>query len=139
MNWSMPPSVLRLVAFGLGFACLGAFTLALATAPSPGRLPGERSSGAAGLVLQAQDATPLLDERIEGAPVPDELTEEEKAALEAEKKAKEEALALAKAEAAKGAPAGPESVVAAPVAAAPAEKAAPPPPPPPPKVEEPVF
>jgi hypothetical protein len=139
MNWSMPPSTLRLVAFGLGFACLGSFTLALATAPSPGRLPGERSSGAAGLVLQAQDATPLVDERIEGAPVPEELTEEEKAALDAEKKAKEEALALAKAEAAKGAPAGPESVVAAPPPAPVAEKAAAPPPPPPPKVEEPVF
>lgn len=139
MNWSMPPSVLRLVAFGLGLGCLGSFALALATAPSPGRLPGEQTSGAAGLVLQAQDATPLVDERIEGAPVPEELTADEKAELEAEKKAKEEALALAKAEAAKGAPAGPESVVAAPAAAPAAEKAAPPPPPPAPKVEEPVF
>lgn len=139
MNWSMPRPVLQLVAGALGVVCLGAFTLGVVTAPSRGRLPGEGPRGASAEILQAQDATPLIDERIQGAAEPEELTEEEKAALEAEKKARAEAVALARAEAAKGAPAGPEAI--APIVTPPlAAKIEPTPAqPPPPKVEEPVF
>lgn len=130
MNWSMPRPVLQVVATGLGLVWLGAFALAAFTAPPRGRLPGEGPQAVSAAVLEATEATPLVDERLAGAPEPEELTEEEKAALEAEKKAK--------AEAAKGAPAGPEAIVpVAPPAAAKVEPAAPAPPPP--KVEEPVF
>ncbi|MBU2309066.1 MAG: hypothetical protein KKG89_19595 [Alphaproteobacteria bacterium] len=139
MNWSMPRPVLQVVATGLVAACLGAFALGAITAPARSRLPGERLDGITGQVLEAQDATPLTDERIVGATQDkEELTPEEQAALDAVKKAKAEAAALAKAEAEKGAPAGPESapVIAPPPPAVAAEAA---PAPPPPKVEEPPF
>ncbi|TAJ71242.1 MAG: hypothetical protein EPO51_13135 [Phenylobacterium sp.] len=135
----MPRPVLQVVATGLVAACLGAFALGAITAPSRSRLPGERPDGAVGQVLEAQDATPLTDERIIGATQDkEELTPEEQAALDAQKKAKAEAAALAKAAAENGAPAGPESapVIAPPPPAAAAEVA---PAPPPPKVEEPPF
>ncbi|MBU1379151.1 MAG: hypothetical protein KKE02_01725 [Alphaproteobacteria bacterium] len=135
----MPRPVLQVVATGLVAACLGAFALGAITAPARSRLPGERLDGITGQVLEAQDATPLTDERIVGATQDkEELTPEEQAALDAVKKAKAEAAALAKAEAEKGAPAGPESapVIAPPPPAVAAEAA---PAPPPPKVEEPPF
>jgi hypothetical protein len=140
MNWSMPRPVLQVVATGLVVACLGAFALGAITAPSRGRLPGQRMDGATGEVLQAQDATPLTDDRIVGAAQEqEELTPEEKAELEAEKKAKAEAAVLAKAEAEKGAPAGPEyaPVIAPPPPPVQTGEVAPAPPPP--KVEEPPF
>jgi hypothetical protein len=139
MNWSMPRPVLQVVATGLVVACLGAFALGAITAPARGRLPGERADGATGQVLEAQDATPLTDERIVGATQDkEELTPEEQAAVDAQKKAKAEAAALARAEAEKGAPAGPESapVIAPPPPPVTVEAA---PAPPPPKVEEPPF
>lgn len=138
MTWSMPRPVLQLVATVLTALCLGAFALGVFTAPPRGRLPGEGPVGKSAAVLQAQEAKPLLDERIQGAAPAEELTPEEQAALEAEQKAKAEAAALAKAEAEKGAPAGPESAPLLTPAPPPVE-AAPPPPPPPPKVEEPPF
>ena len=122
MNWTMPRPVLKLVAVVIGVVSLGAFTTGVLTAPSRGRLPGERLDGVTGQPIEARDATPLVDERIQGAPAPVALTEEEKARLEEEKLAKAEALALAKAEAEKGAPAGPSAAASAPVAA-PVEKA----------------
>ncbi len=138
MNWTMPRPILKVVAAGLGVVWLAAFALAAFTAPPRSRLPGDGPQGPGAQIIEATEATPLIDERLAGAPEPEELTEEEKAALEAEKQAKAEALALAKAEAAKGAPAGPEAVVpAAPAPVAKVEPAAPPPPPP--KAEEPVF
>ena len=138
MNWSMPRPVRQAVAALLALACLGAFTVGVVTAPSRGRLPGQAPSSASGEALQAQDATPLSEERIEGAPEPIPLTAEQKAALEAEKKAKAEAALLARAEAEKGAPAGPEAIVAAPPPVV-AEKALAPDAPPPPKPDEPLF
>ena len=138
MNWSMPRQVRQGVAALLALACLVAFSVGVITAPSRGRLPGQAPDGALGAALQAQEATPLSEERIEGAPEPAPLTEEQKAALEAEKKAREEAALLARAEAEKGAPAGPEALVAAapPVVA---EKALAPDAPLPPKPDEPLF
>ena len=139
MNWSMPRPVLQGVAALLVTACAASLIWGIVSAPSRGRLPGVAPAGAGGQPLEAQDATPLTEERIEGAPEPIPLTEEEEAALEAEKKAREEAALLARAEAEKGAPAGPEAIIAAPPPSAP-EKAPPPEaPPPPPKQEEPLF
>jgi hypothetical protein len=138
MNWSMPRPVLQVVATVLAVSCMGAFTLAAFTAPARGRLPGDGPVGKSAEVLQATDAQPLIDERIQGAATPEELTPEEQAALDAEKKAKEEAAALARAEAEKGAPAGPEATPAITPVPPPVE-AAQPAPPPPPKVEEPPF
>jgi hypothetical protein len=137
MDWTMPRPVLNWVAGILAMLSLGAFVLGVATADAPSRLPGERSNGPAGAALEAQEATPLGTERIEGPPPPPELTPEEKAKLEAEKKAKEEAAALAKADAAKAAGTAPNETAPPP----PAEKAepAPAPPPPPKKVEDPPF
>ena len=97
MQWSMPRPVLQVVAVLLGLIALGALSLGIASAPSRGRLPGEGlPDTAAGAAIQATEATPLGDERIEGPPPPKPLTEEEKAKLEEEKKAKEEAEAAAK-------------------------------------------
>ena len=139
MNWSMPRPVLQVVAAIIGVASVGSFALGVATAPSRGRLPGERLDGVTGQVIQAQDATPLTDERIQGAAPPAELSDEEKARLADEKEATEEA-AIAKAEAAGVMPvttAAPAAAAAVPGAAPAAAPAAPPPPPP--KVEEPPF
>ena len=137
MNWSMPRPVLKLVALLIGAACLGSFTLMLLTAPPRGRLPGERTTTqTVGPAINAVDATPLVAERIEGAPAPRELTEEQKARLEAERLAQAEAAAAARAAAEKA------QVVVAPVLQTPEVVAPPPPPPPPPKApprEEPVF
>lgn len=139
MNWSMPRPVLQVVAGVIGVAAVGSFALGVATAPSRGRLPGEGAKGAQSEVLQAVEATPLSQERIEGPPPPPEPTPEELAKLEADKKAKAEAAASARAAAAQQ-----DDATAALNAAAPAptdpigqvlEKA----PPPPPKVEEPPF
>ncbi|MBX3482933.1 hypothetical protein [Phenylobacterium sp.] len=134
----MPRPVLQVVATAIVAACLGAFALGVFTAPSRSRLPGDGPAGKSAEVLQATEAQPLIDERIQGAATPDELTPEEQAALDAEKKARAEAAALAKAEAEKGAPAGPESAPVLTPVPPPAE-AAQPAPPPPPKAEEPPF
>lgn len=137
MNWSMPRPVLQIVAAVIGVAAAGSFSLGILTADAPARLPGERAPEGSGPAVEAIEAAPLSQERIEGTPPPPELTPEEKAKLEAERKAKAEAAALAKAEAdaaAAGLPAiappPPDQIGAV------LEKARPAPPPP---VEEPVF
>jgi hypothetical protein len=139
MNWSMPRPALQIVAALLGLACLGSFALGVATAPSRSHLPGQTVDTTTGEVIQAQEATPLVDERIQGAASDEEeLTPEEQARLEEEKRAKAEAAALAKAEAEKGAPVGPEAVLPIAPAAPPKAETAPQPKPEP-KLEEPPF
>src|SRR5436190_4659959 len=134
MNWSMPRPVLQSVAAAIGLACLTSFVLGAVTAPNRARLPGERF-GPAGLPLQATEATPLGEERIEGpAPAP-EVSDEEKARLAALKEDRE-AAALAKAEAAKTPTL---QQVAPPAAAAPAAPAEAPAQPKPQQPEEPPF
>ena len=140
MNWSMPRPVLQVVAAVIGVASVGSFALGVATAPSRGRLPGEKLDGVTGQVIQAQDATPLTDERIQGAAPPAELSDEEKARLADEKEAKEEAAAIAKAEAAGVTPVAAATPAAAPTPPGATPAAAPPTAaPPPPKTEEPPF
>ena len=137
MDWTMPRPVLNWVAGIIAALSLGSFVLGVATADAPARLPGERSSAAAGGAVEAVEATPLAQERIEGPPPPPELTEEEKLKLEEEKKAKAEAAAAQKAAAEKAAAAGSAEPPPPP---APLEKAEPAPPSPPPKkVEDPPF
>lgn len=118
MNWSMPRPVLQMVAAALMLVSIAAFAMGVAGARGPARLPGQNVPGAVGEPIIAQEATPLTDERLQGADDgPDELTPEEKAKQEEEAKAKAEADALAKAEAEKGSAPGP---AAATPAAAPA-------------------
>jgi hypothetical protein len=115
MQWSMPPRVLQVVAGLIGLTALSAFTLGIVNAPSRGRLPGEGADGATGSLLQATEATPLSQERIEGPPEPVPLTPEEQAKLDEAKAAKAQAAAAARLAAAGVGPA-PPSATAAPAA-----------------------
>lgn len=138
MTWSMPRPVLQAVAALLGLVWLGVFAFSAFTAQERGRLPGQRLDGVTGQPIQAQEATPLLDDqRIQGAAPAPELSDEEKARLDEEKEAKEEAAAAAKAEAAGIQAAQPSAAPSQP--AAPAEAAPAAAPAPAPKSEEPPF
>lgn len=57
--WSMPRSVLRVVAVILAACAVGGFILGVRGAPERARLPGEAATG--GPALQATDARPLDD------------------------------------------------------------------------------
>lgn len=122
MTWSMPRPILHVVAWLIGLAAISSFAMGIYNAPDRGRLPGEGVQGKAGAAapIQAMEATPLSQERIEGPPPAPELTEAEKLKAEADKKARAEAAAEAKLAAA-------EAAAPAPEAAAPAAPATPPP------------
>jgi hypothetical protein len=115
----MPHRVQQIVAGLLGLTALTAFTLGVINAPDRGRLPGERSDGASGALIQATEATPLSQERIEGPPEPAPLTPEQQAKLDEEKAAKAEAAAAARLAAAGVRPATPPTATPAAPAAAP--------------------
>jgi len=136
MNWSMPRPLVQVAAALIAVSALGSFTLGVVTAQERGRLPGEKLDGLTGQPIQAVDATPLTDERIQGAAPATELSDEEKAKLEESREAKEEAAAAAKAEAAGIMPVSPTA--AAPATPAPTEVAPAPPPAPKPS-DEPPF
>lgn len=74
MIWTMPRPVLTWVAGLLGAAALGSFVMGIINAPERGgRLPGERAAGqpAGGVaVINATEATPLSQERIEAPAKP---------------------------------------------------------------------
>src|SRR5258705_6311141 len=112
MQWTMPPRVLQVVAGLIGLTALSAFTLGIMNAPGRGRLPGERADGASGWLIQATEATPLSQERIEGPPEPVPLTREEQAKLDEAKAARAEAAATARLAAAGVRPAPPPSTAA---------------------------
>jgi hypothetical protein len=57
--WTMPRSVLRVVAVILALCAVGGFVLGLRGAPDRARLPGEAPGG--GAALQASEARPLDD------------------------------------------------------------------------------
>ena len=107
MQWSMPHRVLQVIAGLIVLTALTAFILGVVNAPGRGRLPGERAAkGEDAAPLEATEAMPLSQERIEGPPPPAPLTDEQKAKLEADKAAKAEAEAAAQSQpAAPGAPA----------------------------------
>jgi hypothetical protein len=97
MQWTMPPRVLQVVAGLIGLIAIAAFAMGIINAPSRGRLPGEKLPGeSAAAPLEATEATPLSQERIEGPPPPTPLTDEQKAKIAADKEAKAEADAAAK-------------------------------------------
>jgi hypothetical protein len=105
MQWSMPHRVLQVVAGLIVLVALSAFTLGVVNAPQRGRMPGEKAAGATGAApLAATEATPLSQERIEGAPVAAELTPEEKEKAQAEKEARQEAADAVRAAAATAPP-----------------------------------
>jgi hypothetical protein len=76
MIWTMPRPVTQWVAALLALGALGAFTMGIINAPDRGgRLPGERAAarGAGGqpvTAINATDATPLSQERIEAPAKP---------------------------------------------------------------------
>jgi len=117
MQWSMPLRVQQVVAGLLGLTAVTAFTLGVINAPDRGRLPGERADGASGALIQATEATPLSQERIEGPPEPTPLTPEQQAKLDEEKAAKAEAAAEARLAAAGVKPVTPTVVTPAPAPA----------------------
>jgi hypothetical protein len=88
MQWTMPHRVLQIVASLIGLAAAISFALGVVNAPQRGaHLPGEKLGGPAGsaAAIDAADATPLGDERIEGPPQP---TPEELAKAKADEEAK---------------------------------------------------
>jgi hypothetical protein len=73
MQWTMPPRVLQIVASLIVLAAVASFVAGLLGAPQRGgRLPGEKTSAdaAGSTAIEATDATPLSNERIEGPPPP---------------------------------------------------------------------
>jgi hypothetical protein len=67
----MPRPVLHLVAALLGLTALASFAMGIINAPEHGgRLPGQRAPGDTGpaQAIDAPEATPLSQERIEGPP-----------------------------------------------------------------------
>lgn len=71
MEWTMPRPVLQAVAALLVLGAAGSFVMGVIHAPDRGRMPGERAQGGAAApasVINAPEATPLSQERIEGPP-----------------------------------------------------------------------
>lgn len=77
--WSMPRSVLRVVAVIIGLCAVSGFVLGVRGAPEKARLPGEGAPGAAaGVQLQATDAKPLDDTVLAPRPPVVEKADEDK-------------------------------------------------------------
>jgi hypothetical protein len=60
--WSMPRSVLKVVAALIVLCAVAGFVLGLQGTPEKARLPGESPAGGVGTAVDAPDATPLVDE-----------------------------------------------------------------------------
>jgi hypothetical protein len=91
MQWTMPHRVLQIVAGLISLAAVSAFAMGIINSPQRGgRLPGEKAAAGAGpaTAIDAADATPLSNDRIEGPPQP---TPEEIAQAKADAEAKAEA------------------------------------------------
>jgi outer membrane biosynthesis protein TonB len=74
MIWTMPRPVLQWVASLLALGAAAAFVMGIVNAPDhSGRFPGERAGGRPALgatAINATEATPLSQDRIETAPKP---------------------------------------------------------------------
>ena len=73
MTWTMPRPLLQGVAALLALGAVGSFAMGVINAPERGRMPGQRAGetpvfGAA--AINAADATPITQERIEGPAKP---------------------------------------------------------------------
>ena len=108
--WSMPQSVLRVVAVIVAICAVSGFTLGLRNVPDKARLPGESAGGGAS-ALEATDAQPVGELLVTDPPPPPpeekadeedttEKTEEVRAAEMAKLEAEAKALAAIKAAAA---------------------------------------
>lgn len=60
--WSMPRSVLKVVAVIIALCAVAGFVLGLQGTPDRGRLPGEVEPGAGAASVDAPDAKPLIEE-----------------------------------------------------------------------------
>jgi hypothetical protein len=60
--WSMPRSVLKVVAVIIALCAVAGFVLGLQGTPDRGRLPGQGEPGAGGASVDAPDAKPLVEE-----------------------------------------------------------------------------
>lgn len=73
MEWTMPRPVVVGIAALLALAAAGSFAMGVISAPQRGRMPGERAPGVAAApvaAINATEATPLSQERIEAPPKP---------------------------------------------------------------------
>jgi hypothetical protein len=73
MEWTMPRPVVQGVAALMALGAAGSFAMGIVNAPEHGRMPGERVPGAVtvtGAAINATDATPLSQDRIEAPPRP---------------------------------------------------------------------
>jgi len=103
--WSMPQSVVRVVAVIIAVCAVSGFALGLRNVPDKPRLPGE-SAGGASSALEATDAQPVGELLVTDPPPPPEekadeedtteKTEEVRAAEMAKLEAQAKALAAAK-------------------------------------------
>ena len=72
--WSMPPSVLRVVAVLIGLCAFGGLVLGVLGTPEKGRLPGETGAASPSVPLTASELMPLDEE----APAPTPVKEDPK-------------------------------------------------------------
>jgi hypothetical protein len=75
MEWTMPRPVVQGIAALLALGAAGSFAMGVINAPERGRMPGERARGVAAApvaAINATEATPFTEERIEAAPKPAE-------------------------------------------------------------------
>ena len=73
MTWTVPRPLLQGVAAVLALGAVGSFTMGVINAPERGRMPGRRTGEAPVLgaaAINAADATPITQERIEGPAKP---------------------------------------------------------------------
>ena len=79
--WSMPRSLLKIVAGVIAACALTGLVLGFQGAPRKGRLPGESAKGDSAAALTATDVTPLVEDAPPPPPAPeDKKVEEEKQA-----------------------------------------------------------
>lgn len=70
--WSMPRSVLRIVAGIIALCAVAGFVMGVRAVPEKGRLPGEPVQGATAEAINAAEAKPLTDESLPPPPPPEE-------------------------------------------------------------------
>jgi hypothetical protein len=73
MEWTMPRPLVQGIAALLALAAVGSFAMGIVNAPERGRMPGERAPGVTAApvaAINATEATPLSQERIEAPPKP---------------------------------------------------------------------
>jgi hypothetical protein len=75
--WSMPRSILRVVAVIITACAVTGLVLGFQGAPRKGRLPGESAKGESAEALTATDVQPLIEDIAPPPPLPEEKAPEE--------------------------------------------------------------